>query len=65
MIERIQFWGVLLWIIGMLVLAAFAIRAVWFDASHASEEPHAKGAPNVKSGSNGSESDAQEPRPSE
>lgn len=32
MMEKIQFWGVLLWMIGMLVMAAFAVRAVWLEA---------------------------------
>jgi hypothetical protein len=39
MIERIQFWAVLLWMIGMLIMAAFAVRAVWREADRAAEEP--------------------------
>ena len=34
MIEKIQFWAVLSWMIGMLVMAVFAIRAVWLEADH-------------------------------
>jgi hypothetical protein len=33
MIEQIQFWGVLLWMIAMLAFAALAVRAVWRDAT--------------------------------
>jgi hypothetical protein len=38
MIERIQFWGVLLWMIAMLIMAGFAVRAVWSDATRSSDD---------------------------
>jgi predicted outer membrane lipoprotein len=38
MIEKVQFWAVLLWMIGMLIMAAFAVRAVWLEADHAADE---------------------------
>jgi hypothetical protein len=37
MSEQIQFWGVLLWMIAMLILAAIAVRAVWHDATRSPE----------------------------
>jgi predicted outer membrane lipoprotein len=37
MTERVQFFGVLLWMIGMLVMAAFAVRAVWLEAGQEAE----------------------------
>lgn len=45
MIETIQFWAVLLWMIGMLVMAALAVRAVWIDAGRPAEEPQTDGSP--------------------
>jgi hypothetical protein len=33
MIERLQFWGVLVWTLGLLALGAFAVRKVWGDVT--------------------------------
>lgn len=41
--EKIQFWGVLLWMLGMLVMAAFAVREVWLDVEKPGEEAGAEG----------------------
>ena len=34
MLDKILFWVVLLWMIGMLVMAFFAVREVWQEASN-------------------------------
>ena len=33
MLDKILFWVVLVWMIGMLVMAIIAVREVWKDAS--------------------------------
>ena len=33
MLDKILFWVVLVWMIGMLVMAVLAVREVWKDAS--------------------------------
>ena len=33
MLDKILFWVVLVWMIGMLVMTIFAVREVWKDAS--------------------------------
>ncbi len=33
MLDKILFWVVLVWMIGMLVMAFLAVREVWKDAS--------------------------------
>jgi hypothetical protein len=39
MLETLQFWGVLLWMLGMLALGTLAVRAVWHDAAHTKAPP--------------------------
>jgi preprotein translocase subunit SecG len=34
MLDKILFWVVLVWMIGMLVMAFLAVREVWQEASH-------------------------------
>jgi hypothetical protein len=38
MLEKLQFWGVLVWMIGMLVMAFAAVRAVWRESERPTEE---------------------------
>jgi hypothetical protein len=33
MLDKVLFWVVLVWMIGMLVMAVLAVREVWKDAS--------------------------------
>jgi hypothetical protein len=68
MIERIQFWGVLLWMIAMLIMAGFAVRAVWSDATRSSDDATPKDDPTANpdsatSGSNPSGSKASDVNP--
>jgi hypothetical protein len=46
MLEKLQFWGVLVWMIGMLIMAFVAVRAVWRESQRRTEErpgPREKG----------------------
>jgi hypothetical protein len=48
MLEKMQFWGVLVWMIGMLVMAFVAIRAVWRESERPNEarpDPREKDTP--------------------
>jgi hypothetical protein len=41
MLDKILFWVVLVWMIGMLIMAIIAVREVWKEASR----PDAEGEP--------------------
>jgi hypothetical protein len=55
MIEKIQFWAVLLWMIGMLIMAAFAVRAVWIESDRAADDSGADDHPGGSAPAKGSE----------
>ncbi len=55
MIEKIQFWAVLLWMIGMLIMAAFAVRAVWLESDRATDDSGADDHPGGSALAKGSE----------
>lgn len=55
MIEKIQFWAVLLWMIGMLIMAAFAVRAVWLESDRATDDTGGDDHPGGSAPAKGSE----------
>jgi len=55
MIEKIQFWAVLLWMIGMLIMAACAGRAVWLESDRAADDTGADDHPGGSDPAKGSE----------
>lgn len=41
MLDKVLFWVVLAWMIGMLVMAFIAVREVWHDSNRADQDPDA------------------------
>ena len=41
MLDKVLFWVVLAWMIGMLVMAFIAVREVWRDSNRHDDDPDA------------------------
>ncbi len=53
MLDKVLFWVVLIWMVGMLVMAFIAVREVWRDSNRLDEDPDAAAASPKESPSSG------------
>jgi hypothetical protein len=60
MLDKILFWVVLVWMVGMLVMAIVAVREVWKDAGKPQPDENEPAAP---AGDSPSSADGGDPKP--